>query len=235
MDYQKLVETIDGYDLDAAPLAVRLRYLRLTLRASMTFAAVERVEAKYQTTLRRLAESQQREAAELAESLRWSAGNITRPTLDALRLTADERLNRSLKRGRGAVIFCGRHKLATRVLEIVDNGGETKDSKITKKNNAVNLESALNLARRELVGKAPSRPFWGADAAKLNAALDSIDTELIQTALDSTATYGVNSDRSRGLRDEIKRQLAARGLNKFACAGVSCALAHAARKPTTNR
>ena len=101
---------------------------------------------------------------------------------------------------------------------------------MTNKNNAVSLNSALHLVRRELAEKAPSHPFWRADAAKLNAALDCVDTELIQAALDATATYGVNSDRSRNHRDEIKRRLAARGLNKFACAGVSFALAHAARK-----
>lgn len=106
---------------------------------------------------------------------------------------------------------------------------------MTKKNIAVNLESALDLVRRELAEKAPSRPFWRAGAAQLNAALDSVDLELIQATLNATAINGVNSDRSRGLREETKRRLAAQGLNKYACAGISCALAHAARKLAVNR
>lgn len=106
---------------------------------------------------------------------------------------------------------------------------------MTKKNNAVNIESALNLARRELAEKAPSHPFWKADVAQLNAALDNVDSELIQTTLDAIASTKPNSPLSRMFRDEVKRQLAAQGLNKYACAGVSCALAHAARKLTVNR
>lgn len=106
---------------------------------------------------------------------------------------------------------------------------------MTKKNNAVNLESTLDLARRELAEKAPSRPFWGAAAAKIIDALDSVDGELLQTTLDVIASTGLNSLLSRMFRDEIKRQLAAQGLNKYACSGVSCALAHAARKLATNR
>jgi hypothetical protein len=106
---------------------------------------------------------------------------------------------------------------------------------MTKKNNAVSLESALDLARRELAEKAPSRSFWNATAVELNAAIGNIDAGLIQTALDAIATSGNNSDRSQELRGEIKRRLATQGLNKFACAGVSCALAHAVRKLSINR
>lgn len=106
---------------------------------------------------------------------------------------------------------------------------------MTEKNNAVKLDSALHLVRRELAEKAPSRPFWRADAAQLNAALDSVDSELIQTTLDVIATTGLKSALATVFRDSVKRQLAAQGLNKYACAGVSCALAHAARKLTVNR
>lgn len=104
-----------------------------------------------------------------------------------------------------------------------------------RKNNAVSFKSALDLARRELARKAPSHLFWRADAAQLNAAIDKVDTELVQAVVNTIATSGGNSNRSRELRDKLKQELAAQGLNKYACAGVSCAFAYAARKLTVNR
>ncbi|MBP3530525.1 MAG: hypothetical protein J6K25_04990 [Thermoguttaceae bacterium] len=119
MNYNELIKSINGYDLQAAPVTVRIRFLRLLLRATATLAAAERVEPKFKSALKRISENLRSEAFELAESFRFSSGNVMRPTFDALRSTAAERLDRSLKRGRGAVIFCGRHKLAARILEVV--------------------------------------------------------------------------------------------------------------------
>lgn len=119
MNYNELIESIEGYDLRAAPVAVRLRFLRLLLRATATLAAAERVEPKFKSAFERISENLRREAFELAESFRFSAVNATHSTFEVLRSTAAERLERSLKRGRGAVIFCGQHKLAARILEVV--------------------------------------------------------------------------------------------------------------------
>lgn len=122
MNYNELTDSVDGCDLCAAPVVARLRFLRLLLRATATLAAAERVEPKFKSALKRISEDLRCEAYDLAESFRFSAMNVTRPTFEALQLTAAERLDRSLKRGRGAVIFCGRHKLASRILEVVIGG-----------------------------------------------------------------------------------------------------------------
>ena len=119
MNYNELIESIDGSDLQAAPAAVRLRFLRLLLRATATLAAAERVEPKFKSAFVRISENLRCEAFELAEDFRFCAPNATCSTFDALRLTAIKRLDRSLKYGQGAVIFCGRHKLATRILEVM--------------------------------------------------------------------------------------------------------------------
>ncbi len=119
MNYNELIEMTGGFDLNATSFANRCRFLKLALRASMTLEASKQVEPKFEKALEKIAWSLHREAAELAESFRWCTPNIARSVINALRSTAAERLDRSIKRGHGAVIFCGRHKLAARILEVV--------------------------------------------------------------------------------------------------------------------